>query len=303
MTPDLSPIRNSYPFKSNYLNLKGLHYHYIDEGSGPVMLMLHGNPTWSFFYRRLISYFSQTHRVIAPDHLGCGLSDKPQDYEYRLETHIDNLENLVSSLGLDKITLVVHDWGGAIGMGFAVRFPHRIKSIVILNSAAFSIDYIPWRIAACRIPVLGEFMVRRLNAFSLGAVKMAVRKPLSKEAVDGFLLPYKTYEDRIAVYEFIKDIPMSPEDASYEVLLEIEHGLWMFRENPVCIIWGMKDWCFNTRFLERWKLYYPQASVYELQNASHYLIEDEPEKVISYIDNFLETHAEPIQESHEKSSE
>ncbi|MDD3119307.1 MAG: alpha/beta fold hydrolase, partial [Victivallales bacterium] len=161
-------IDELYPFKSNYYVVKGYKYHYLDEGQGAPMVMVHGNPTWSFFYRRLIKEFSRTHRVIVPDHLGCGLSDKPQNFEYRLETHIENLESLIVALKIDAITLVVHDWGGAIGMGFAVRHPHRIKSLIILNSGAFSMDVMPWPIWLCRLPWLGEVMVRKFNLFARG---------------------------------------------------------------------------------------------------------------------------------------
>ena len=135
---ELDDIKDLYPFESNFLELEdGLKMHYIDEGEGEVLLMLHGNPTWSFYYRNLIQSFQKKYRCIAPDHIGCGLSDKPQDYNYTLSTHIDNLEQLVNSLGLKDITLVMHDWGGSIGMGLAVRQPKLIKRLIIFNTAAF----------------------------------------------------------------------------------------------------------------------------------------------------------------------
>lgn len=287
---DISAIRELYPFKSEYHIVKGYKYHYVDEGKGTPMVLIHGNPTWSFFYRNLIKEFSQTHRVIAPDHLGCGLSDKPQDFEYRLENHIDNLESLLVSLKIDCITLVVHDWGGAIGMGFAVRHPHRIKSLIILNSAAFSMNYIPWRISMCRIPWLGNLMVRKFNWFVRGTIRMAVENPLPSTVAKGYLLPYNSYENRVAVMRFIQDIPMSVNDISYEVLLEIEHGLWMFREIPVGVVWGMKDWCFNTAFLRRWKSYFPQAETCTMENAGHLLLEDDYEQAAAFIQTFMKKY-------------
>jgi haloalkane dehalogenase len=249
--------------------------------------MLHGNPSWSFLYRNAIRELSKNHRVIAPDHLGCGLSDKPQDFKYRLETHIDNLETLIFSLKLEKITLVVHDWGGAIGMGFAVRHPHMISRLVILNSAAFSMDWLPFRIAMCRIPWLDDQLVRKMNMFVRASMYMTTVKGLPSLVKKGFKYPYQSYDDRIAVLRFIQDIPLDPDHISYEVLLEIEHGLWMFREIPVCIVWGMQDWCFTKRFLTRWKLYYPQAEVLELDNAAHYLLEDAGDEAIKFIKHFL----------------
>ncbi|MFA7230226.1 MAG: alpha/beta fold hydrolase [Victivallaceae bacterium] len=285
---DISEIHSLYPFTSKSMKIKGYNYHYLDEGKGDSpLVMVHGNPTWSFFFRNLVREFSKRHRVIAPDHLGCGLSDKPQDFPYRLETHIDNLENLLLNLDLRNITLVVHDWGGAVGMGFAVRHPDRIARLVILNSAAFSMDWIPIRIAMCRIPWLDDKMIRSANLFVRAALQMTTVKPMSPLVKKGYKFPYQTYDDRIAVLRFVQDIPLDPEDISYEVLLEIEHGLWMFRELPVAIAWGMRDWCFSKRFLNRWKLYYPQAEVLELEDAGHYLLEDAGDEVIKFIHRFI----------------
>lgn len=287
---EFSEIEELYPFRSNYFNIKGHKYHYLDEGAGSPIVMVHGNPTWSFFFRNLVKEFSQRYRVIVPDHLGCGLSDKPQNFEYRLETHIDNLENLLLTLNLENITLVMHDWGGAIGMGFATRHPQRVKNLVILNSGAFSSEHIPFRISLCRTPYLGRMLIRRFNVFSSFAVHMAVTHKMAPEVRKGYLYPYQTYDDRVAVQKFVEDIPMSPLHRSYEVLLQIEHGLWMFRENPVCIVWGMKDWCFTPHFLERWALYYPQAYVHCMNEAGHYLLEDSCPEIISCVSNFLEVH-------------
>lgn len=287
---DLSDIRDIYPFQSRFHKLKEHNYHYVDEGSGPSpIVMLHGNPTWSFIYRDLILEFRKTHRVIAPDHLGCGLSDKPQDFPYRLETHIDNLESLLLTLELKNVNLVVHDWGAPIGLGFAVRYPKLIKSLTIFNSSAFSANRLPWRIALCRLPVIGDFLIRNCNLFSLAATRMAAEKPLSSIVRKGYLLPYDSYENRVAINQFVKDIPMGPEDVSYETLLEVEHGLWLLRENPVCVIWGMKDWCFTPSFLERWLLYYPQAVTLQLPNAGHFAQEDGGEELISFMRHFLES--------------
>lgn len=286
---DISEIKDIYPFEPHFFKVKDYNYHYVDEGSGNPVVMVHGNPTWSFFYRRLILELSKTHRVIASDHLGCGLSDKPQDFDYRLETHIDNLESLLLALDLENITLILHDWGGAIGMGFAIRHPQRIKSLVLLNSAAFSMEWIPFRIALCRAPWIGGKLIRDFNLFVKLALRMAVEKKMDEEVKKGYLLPYQTYEDRVAIASFVEDIPMSPIHRSYEVLLQIEHALWMFRENPVCLVWGMRDWCFTPRFLERWILYYPQAKIHYLNNAGHYLLEDNFDKALFHIRNFFST--------------
>ncbi|MCK4983059.1 MAG: alpha/beta fold hydrolase [Victivallaceae bacterium] len=283
-------IKSEYPFKSNFIKVKSYNYHYVDEGGGKeTLLMIHGNLSWSFMYRNLIREFSKNYRVIAPDHLGCGLSDKPQDFPYRLETHIDNLESLLFSLKLEKVTLVVHDWGAAIGVGLAARHPGKIARLIILNSTAFSTTWLPLRLAILRIPWLDNKLIRSLNLFLNTSLQMSCRKALPSIVRKGFKYPYQTCNDRIAILRFVQDIPIDPEHISFEVLLEIEHGLWMFRETPVYIIWGMRDWCFSPRYLRRWQLYYPQAQVLKLDDAGHYLLEDECDKAIATIKDFLES--------------
>ena len=155
-----------YPFAAHYTELGGLRIAHVDEGprANEAVLMLHGNPTWSFFYRDLIKQLSPKIRCIAPDHIGMGLSEKPEDYNYSLETRVSDVEALVSSLGLTKVHLVVHDWGGAIGFGLATRAPDLIDRITILNTAAFVSNEIPFRISLCRLPWLGDWLVRGLNA-------------------------------------------------------------------------------------------------------------------------------------------
>src|SRR5581483_2135270 len=164
------------PFQSHFLDLDGLRYHYVDEGRGEPIVLLHGNPTWSFYYRKLILGLRDSYRTIAPDHIGCGFSDKPSDarYSYRLERRVKDLERLIDHLDLgDKVTLVLHDWGGMIGMTYAHRHPEQIRRLVILNTGAFLLPVgnpFPWSLWLCRNPLLGPMLVRRLNAFCRGSV-------------------------------------------------------------------------------------------------------------------------------------
>jgi len=167
MKSTVEALKKGYPFKTPYIDLKGVKYHYLDEGQGNPLVMLHGNPTWSFYYRRLVLALKDQYRIIAPDHIGCGMSDKPQKYNYRLSQHIDNLDILLNKLNLKDITLVMHDWGGAIGMGWAAKRPDRVKNIVLFNTAAFLSPLIPFRIRICRIPILGDIAIRGLNAFAV----------------------------------------------------------------------------------------------------------------------------------------
>ncbi len=289
---NIKPIKAIYPFNSNYLKINNYNYHYLDEGdeNAPPIVMVHGNPTWSFMFRNLVHEFSSEYRMIAPDHLGCGLSDKPEKFDHCLESHIDNLETLMFGLNLKNITLIVHDWGGAIGMGFAVRHPQMIAKIIILNSAAYSQEFMPFRIKLCRIPWLDSILVKKFNLFVRAATVMTTVKALSQEVKTGYMLPYSEQSARNAVLRFIQDIPTNTEHITFERLLEIEHGLWMFREKPVGIIWGMHDWCFDHRFLERWKLFYPQAQVLELPHAGHLVLEDAHSEASEFIRKFMQNN-------------
>ncbi len=286
---DVNTLKELYPFQSNFIELDGLKYHYLDEGKGEPVVMLHGNPTWSFYYRRLVSGLREQYRVIVPDHMGCGLSDKPQKYNYRLKQHIDNLDIFLEKLELKNITFALHDWGGAIGMGWAVRNPERVKRFVVFNTAAFLLPCIPFRISICRIPVFGDIAVRCFNVFARLSIHMACKKKerMTPEVKSGYLAPYDSFADRIAILRFVQDIPMAPKDYSYSMLKDIESKLSQFRNHPMLIIWGEKDFCFNQHFLDRWKTYFPQAEVEKVSDAGHYVVEDAWEKIVPRVKDFL----------------
>ncbi len=288
-TPDRSGFADEYPFDSHWLDLDGHAYHYIDEGSGPVLLMVHGNPTWSFAWRRLVTDLSRDHRVVAVDHIGCGFSAKPTQYPYHLSQHATNLETLIERLDLAEVTLCAHDWGGAIGMTAAARQPDRFSRFVLSNTAAFRSQRIPWRIAACRIPFLGALGVRGLNLFSRAALQMAVssRSSLSASARAGYLAPYDSWDHRVAIHQFVIDIPTRPAHPSYATLLDTEQHLSQFAEHPVLLAWGLQDWCFTPAFLEEFQRRFPQARTVEMPHAGHYLFEDAPEELLAAIRSFV----------------
>ncbi len=283
--------KSEYPFSQNSHSLACGNMNYVDEGKGEVILFLHGNPTWSFYYRRLITSFSETHRCIAIDHIGCGLSDKPQDYNYCLKSHIDNALSLVEKLDLKNITLVVHDWGGAIGMGLAERCPDRIKQFVIFNTAAFLDLNIPKSIALCKVPILGEFIVRGLNGFAHPAIYMAskIKGTMTPERIAGYLAPYNSWASRVAVHRFVKDIPLKESHQTYSVLKNIEDGLKQFTNHPMLIIWGEKDFCFTNHFRDVWVKRFPGADLHSLPNAGHYVVEDAHDTVKTLMKTFLES--------------
>ena len=289
MVNNFDSFKDLYPFTSLYFDLNPYKLHYLDEGEGEVLLFLHGNPTWSFYYRSLIQNFQGRYRCVAPDHIGCGFSDKPQDYDYTLSTHIDNLENLVDFLGLKNITLVVHDWGGAIGMGLAVRKPELIKRLVLFNTASFLSTDIPLRIGLCRMPLLGTILIRYLNLFVRGVLRFGLkrRKRLKKNVRAGYLAPYDTFENRIANLKFVQDIPMEQAVPSYSVIQYIERNLKQFDGYPILIIWGSEDFCFNVKFLNKWREIFPRAEVREVYNAGHLVVEDASDEIIPWIEGFL----------------
>ncbi len=286
-TSACTSFQDEYPFAHHFLDTPAGALHYVDEGprDASPLLCVHGNPTWSFFYRRVIEQFAPTRRVVAPDHLGCGLSDKPQDWTYRLADHVDNLERLVLELDLRDITLVVHDWGGAIGAGLAVRHPDRIARLFVMNTAAFPSSRIPLRIAVCRTPLLGELAVRGFNAFARAAVHMATEAPgrMTPTVRKGYLAPYDSWRSRIATHRFVQDIPMSPSHPSYATLQAIDSDLRLLRGKPMRIAWGERDWCFTPAFREEWERRFPLAEVLALPDAGHYLLEDAHERVLPWL--------------------
>ncbi|CAI8336968.1 MAG: Haloalkane dehalogenase 2 [Opitutia bacterium UBA7350] len=286
-------VRFEYPFSGNLLQLgEGIKMHYLDEGQGPVVVLLHGNPTWSFFYRDLVvSLNSAGYRCIAPDHIGCGLSDKPQDYNYTLDQRITDVSALLEHLGIKAYSLVLHDWGGAIGCGLAGRAPDQLEKLVLLNTAAFCSKRIPLRIASVKIPVLGEFMIRGLNTFARLAANMAVRSPLSPKVRQGYLWPYRNWADRVAVWNFVKDIPLRSTHRSYQALVDVEASLEHLKDKPVRLLWGKRDFCFNKQFLRRWQVIFPQAETTVYNDCGHYLLEDGGRNVRDAVAKFLKINS------------
>jgi pimeloyl-ACP methyl ester carboxylesterase len=275
-----------YPFDNLSFESSGGSMNYVDVGEGAPVVMIHGNPTWSFFYRDLILELQDDFRCLALDNLGCGHSDKPQDGDYTLSGHIDRACEWLNDLNLESFHLVVHDWGGAIGMGVADKLRDRVKGITILNTAAFAFPSISWRIAICRIPFIGALLVRGANGFVLGATKMTTVNPLSDAAKEGFCYPYQNWHDRIAIHKFVRDIPMSSHHPSWKTLKSVEASLEQWKQVPVQIIWGMHDWCFNPEILQRWEEILPQATVHRMDDAGHYLLEDSGEEIFPLIKSF-----------------
>ncbi len=282
-------VQAVYPWEAKRLAVDGGELSYLDEGprDAPVMLCVHGNPTWSFYWRALVQKYAGRFRVIVPDHMGCGLSDKPQDWPYQLAGHIGNLGKLVDHLGVSDITVVVHDWGGAIGVGLATERPELFKRFVITNTAAFLSQDIPLSIASCRIPGLGKLMVRGMNGFARAATIRAVAKPLSKAGKAGLLFPYDSWDNRIATLKFVEDIPLKPTHPSYATLERIDGALAGLTTKPMLICWGDDDFCFTPKFRAEWERRFPDAEVHAWADVGHYVMEDAPDRLIATMEAWL----------------
>jgi haloalkane dehalogenase len=259
--------------------------------------VLHGNPTWSFYYRNLILALRNAYRCIAPDHIGCGLSEMPpqSQYDYSLRSRVDDLEALLDHLGLQSnLTLVLHDWGGMIGMAYAARHPERVERIIASNTAAFRLPEgkrLPLSLRLGRNTKLGAWLILKQNAFCRAAAKWCVaRKPLAADVRAMYLMPYDTPAHRIAVLKFVQTIPLAPSDPGYDIVAGVEAGLHLFRGVPVLLLWGMKDFVFDGLFLAKWQEHFPHAEVHTWPDCGHYLLEDATAEVIMRVREFLDRH-------------
>ena len=282
----------TYPFTPRYFDAGNFKMHYIDEGEGAPILLLHGDPTWGYLWRKFIPVLTQQHRVIVPDHMGMGKSDTPAEpYPYLLRHHIANLEALVTSLGLTDITLVVHDWGGPVGLGFAARHPELIKRLALMNTWAFARwpgAPFPKLVELIRSP-RGEAFVLEKNGYVSRAITGTTNYPekITPEVMTAYLAPFPTPESRRALLCWSRDITVNEGDPSWDDMAAIEKKLSLFEDVPVLIVWGMLDPILPPILFELWKSFYPHARAVEIPDASHFLQEDAPDEVIGAIVRFL----------------
>lgn len=292
---EVSPVL--YPFKSHFETIGGHQYHYVEEGDGEPVVMLHGNPTWSFYYRELIQKLSPYFHCLAPDHIGCGYSDKPNDalYNYTFEQRVHDLEVFLELKGITQnIHLILHDWGGIIGMAYAHRHPKSIKKIVILNTAAFHLPKTKRfpRVLWFTRTWAGAFLVRAFNAFAyLATIEGVKRIRLPKDVRKGLTAPYDSWKNRIATLRFVQDVPLKPDDPGYGMITEMQEHLSQFRNTPTLIAWGMKDVVFDRHFLKTWMHYLPEARIHKFEDSGHYILEDQQEAIGKLVlDFFNECH-------------
>ncbi|QKK02131.1 MAG: alpha/beta fold hydrolase [Pseudomonadota bacterium] len=287
---------NLFPFERHFHIQSGGHrMHYLDQGpsGGQPVVMVHGNPTWSFYYRNVVLALQEDFRCLVPDHVGMGLSDRPSEvsYSYTMQSRVEDLGHWLDAVEPERpVDLVVHDWGGAIALAWAVSYPARVRRIVLLNTWAFTIppdESLPLALRFARTAP-GAFLIQRFNAFSGLAVRLATERRLDPSVARGLTAPYRgSAQQRLATLRFVQDIPLSEHDHSWPVLAATEARLDRLLDKPVHLIWGGKDFVFNDRVLDLWRDTLPQAGLDYIEDAGHYVLEDAPERVVNGIVAFL----------------
>ena len=274
----------------------GIAMSYLDEGprDREIVVMLHGNPSWSYYWRTLVSGLSDKYRCIVPDHIGMGFSDKPDDadYDYTLQSRVDDVEALLKHLGITgPVTLAVHDWGGMIGFGWALSHAAQVKRLVVTNTAAFPLPQakpMPWQIALGRDWKFGALIIRAFNAFSSGASYLGVERRMPADVRRAYVSPYNNWKNRISTVRFMQDIPLGPQDKAWPLLEEAGRRLPEFADRPVFLGWGLKDFVFDKHFLAGFRAALPDAEVHAYDDAGHYVLEDKHELVVPLIRDFLQ---------------
>lgn len=294
-----------YPFTPQRIEVRpGIFMSHLDEGpqGGEVMVMLHGNPSWSYHWRHLVLGLRDRYRCIVPDHVGMGLSDKPGDgadskprYRYTLASRVEDLGALLDRLGVaGPVTLVVHDWGGMIGFGWALKHAARVRRLVILNTAAFPMPagkVLPWQLRLCRDTRLGGWLVQGFNAFAAGAARVGVARAMPRAVRRAYVAPYDAWANRIATLRFVQDIPLTPGDAAWPLVEEAGRRLPEFADRPALLGWGLRDFVFDRVCLDVFRGALPRAEVHAYEDAGHYVLEDRADVLVPSIRSFLDRHS------------
>lgn len=285
MSPDwLDP--SLYPFAPHFLYTDAGRMHYVDEGAGAPVVLLHGNPTWSFLYRDLIRALTPDRRCVAPDYIGFGRSDKPADAAYTPAAQAARVEALITHLGLEDITLVMHDWGGPIGLSYVLRHPDRVQRIVIANSWMWPLHDDAWVVLFSRLTgsALGRTLITRYNAFARVVLPLAFadRSRLTERAFQHYVAPLATSTDRVGSWVFPKALVDETDWLG---------ALWRRRMAldglPMLIVWGLRDPAFRMRHLQRWRSAFPHAQVRLLPDVGHYVPEEAAGTFARFVRTFL----------------
>ena len=277
---------SAYPFTPHYLDIDGHKMHYVDEGKGDVILFVHGTPSWSFEYRNIIKDLSANYRCIAFDHIGFGLSDKPADYDYSLQNHRNNLEKFITALQLSDFILVVHDFGGPIGLSYATAHPEEIKKLILFNTWAWSIQEekefkkMKRILGSPLVPFLYKYM--NFSAKYMIPASFGERKRLTKEIHDQYIRPFSKPSERMGPLAFAKAL-LHQQD----FFADVWNRLSSLKDIPVLIMWGMKDEFLTEKYLAKFLSVFPGASVTKYPDAGHFVMEEKSAVSIPVIREFL----------------
>jgi len=281
----------TFPFAAGYVQSDSVRLHYVDEGpkDGPVVLLVHGNPTWSYLWRhQLRELLAAGHRCVAFDHMGFGRSDKPPRLSaYDLKTHIDNAVAVIDELDLRDVVLVAHDWGGPIGLGAILERADRLRALVVMNTWAWELpSFLPPFVREFRTEGLGEILALGGNLFVESIPGGMATRDTDPVMMDAYRAPFPDYWSRVGTLAFQRDIPLSERDRSARLIASIHERLEDV-DVPVLLVWGMRDRVFQPVFLDQWRELFPDARVVELDDAGHFLVEDRPDEVTRSIGEFL----------------
>ncbi len=284
--PWVDPVR--FPFASRGFQTDAGRMHFVDEGQGPPIVMLHGNPTWSFLYRHLIGALAPNYRCIAPDYIGFGLSDKPADWSYRPPEHAAHVEALITQLGLEDITLVVHDWGGPIGLAYATRHPENVRRLIVTNTWMGPLDGDPWITLFSRLlgGSVGRVLIERFNAFARVVLPLAFadRRRLDPMAFRHYLKPL-AYGSRTGSWVFPRAL-LGETDWLRALAARREQLAGI----PALIAWGLRDPAFRPPYLRPWQALFPDATVHRLP-VGHYVAEEAGPDLVPLVRDFLKATA------------
>jgi cis-3-alkyl-4-acyloxetan-2-one decarboxylase len=284
-------FEGTFPYDARFFDARGLRLHYVDEGPREArpLLFLHGNPTWSYLWRRPIAELSaQGHRCLALDHMGFGRSDKPRRLSaYTLRRHVDNALALIDSLDLRDVTLVAHDWGGPIGIGALLERRERLGAVVLMNTWAWELpSFLPPFLREFRTEGLGEILALGGNLFVESIPGGMAKRDTDPVMMEAYRAPFPDYWSRAGTLAFQRDIPLTERDRSAPLMASIHERLAEL-DVPALLVWGMRDTVFQSVFLDQWRELLPQAETVELPDAAHFLVEDRPDGVTRAIEAFL----------------
>jgi haloalkane dehalogenase len=271
-------IRKIYPFESRYAKLRGGEsMHYVDEGSGETVLFLHGFPTWSFFFRKLIFLLRPDFKCIAVDHIGYGLSDKPARYRYDISTHIKNAIQFAEIMKFRKFHIVAHDFGVAVALAMAERWPERISSMSFLNSAAFVLPKTPAIIMLFKFSPFTVLFARVFNLVIRACLHLGMFSILDGDISSGYLFPYGRFSDRVAISAGLDDIPWLQDHPSIDTLKTLCDKAFILGNKKIKFFWADDDFRYDFNVLKAWGNVLPNARYKRYPMAGHYLLEDSDE--------------------------